>query len=61
MAQAAVAAALSRINGRHEPVESVIEPTLIVRGTTAAPRKTAHVRVGFLPDPAQESALQFSP
>ena len=44
MAQAAVTAALSRINGRREPIESVIEPTLVVRGTTAAPRATAHVR-----------------
>jgi DNA-binding LacI/PurR family transcriptional regulator len=44
MAQAAVDAALSRINGRREPIESVIEPTLIVRGTTAAPRETAQIR-----------------
>lgn len=44
MAQAAVAAALSRINGRRDPVETIIEPTLIVRGTTAAPRATAQVR-----------------
>ncbi len=44
MAQAAVAAALSRINGRREPIESVIEPTLIVRGTTTAPRLDGQLR-----------------
>jgi DNA-binding LacI/PurR family transcriptional regulator len=38
MAEAAVAAALSRIGGRRDPIESVIEPRLIIRGTTAAPR-----------------------
>ncbi len=38
MAQAAVDAALSRINGRQAPIESVIATALIVRGTTAAPR-----------------------
>lgn len=46
MAQAAVSAALSRISGRHEPIESVITPTLIVRGTTAAPRREALIRGG---------------
>ncbi|HEY5840842.1 MAG TPA: substrate-binding domain-containing protein, partial [Mycobacterium sp.] len=44
MAQAAVSAALSRINGRREPIESVIEPTLIVRGTTTAPRLDGQLR-----------------
>lgn len=44
MAEAAVAAILSRINGRREPIESVIEPTLIVRGTTAPPRLNHTIR-----------------
>jgi DNA-binding LacI/PurR family transcriptional regulator len=40
MAQAAVDAALGRIKGRRVAVDAVIEPTLIVRGTTARPRPT---------------------
>lgn len=44
MAQAAVTAAISRINGRHEPIESVITPTFVVRGTTAAPRRASLTR-----------------
>jgi len=38
MAEAALDAALGRIKGRRESVEAVVEPTLIVRGTTGPPR-----------------------
>jgi DNA-binding LacI/PurR family transcriptional regulator len=38
MAEAALDAALGRIKGRREAVEAVVEPTLIVRGTTGPPR-----------------------
>jgi DNA-binding LacI/PurR family transcriptional regulator len=44
MAEAAFDAARSRINGRREPIESVIQPTLIVRGTTGPPRVNTHIR-----------------
>ena len=38
MAEAALDAALGRIKGRRESIEAVVEPTLIVRGTTGPPR-----------------------
>jgi DNA-binding LacI/PurR family transcriptional regulator len=44
MAEAAFGAALSRINGRRTPIESVIDPTLVVRGTTGPPRVNSHIR-----------------
>lgn len=40
IAEATVEAALSRIHGRREPLESVTEATLVVRGTTGRPRTT---------------------
>lgn len=43
MAEASVAAALSRIKGRREVIESVITPTLIVRSTTRPPRRRTRV------------------
>jgi len=40
MAQASVEAALSRIKGRREPIETVITPTLVIRASTDVPRAT---------------------
>ena len=44
MAQASVAAALSRVDGRNTPLETIIEPALTIRASTAPPRGTTRLQ-----------------